>query len=249
MKFGAMNRRGFLGSTGRLAGGLLAVPWLAAGCVRVDSAAHPLAHAAEPEDAESKLTADQALEKLLAGNERFVREHAKHPRQSDERRRHVAKGQHPFAVVFGCADSRVTPELVFDQGVGDMFVIREIGHVMDDEPLASIEYAVEHLHVPLVVVLGHGGCGAVKAALDLMLKGAEPGGHITKVIERIKPAIAKARDRQGDVLDFAVRANTEYVASQMRAAKPVLAEFVEAKKVRIVGAHYDLQSGKVEVVA
>src|SRR3954451_10886779 len=122
--------------------------------------------AAWGQEAASGLSADQALSRLLAGNERFVAHKERHPDESAGRRRELVSGQHPFAVILGCSDSRVAPELLFDEGLGDLFVIRVAGNIVDDDILASIEYAVEHLGTKLVVVLGHEKCGAVSAAVS-----------------------------------------------------------------------------------
>ena len=182
------------------------------------------------------------LEQLAAGNARFVEGKATHFHESIERRSEVAKGQHPFAVIVGCADSRVPPELVFDQGLGDLFVVRVAGEVLGDASIGSIEYAVEHLGCELVVVLGHERCGAV----DAVVKGGDLPGHLSAFTPAILPVIEAAKKKGGDVLDNAVRANAARVARQLAECEPILSEFVHLQKLQVVGARYDLDTGVVE---
>lgn len=191
------------------------------------------------------VSADQALQKLMDGNKRYTEAKLKHPNQDPIRRAEMAKGQHPFAVIIGCADSRVPPEIIFDQGLGDLFIIRIAGNVIDNPGLGSIEYGVEHLGVTLVMVLGHEKCGAVDAAL----KGGEAAGHIGSLVEAIKPAVEKAKTEPGDALDNAVKENVKMVVAQLKASKPILAEMVEKGKIKIIGTRYDLDTGAVELIA
>ncbi|MGZ3428686.1 MAG: carbonic anhydrase [Polyangia bacterium] len=187
---------------------------------------------------------DQALRALVAGNQAFVAAGASCARQSPARRGEVAAAQHPIAVVIGCADSRVPPEAIFGQGIGDLFVIRVAGNVVDDAVLGSIEYAVEHLGVPLVVVLGHERCGAVQAALS-----EEPAhGHVDAIVRRIRAAIEHARKGPGDALDNAVRANVSASVHDVQSSTPVLAPLVDKGRVKVVGARYDLDTGAVELL-
>ena len=190
------------------------------------------------------ISTDQTLQKLTDGNRRYVAAKSVHPNQTAARRADVAEGQHPFAVIVSCSDSRVPPEVVFDQGVGDLFVVRVAGHIVDDVALGSIEYAVAHLGAPLIVVLGHERCGAVDAAV----KGGEAHGHIGSLVEAIQPAVKKAKGRPGDALDNAVRANVKYVVGKLRSAGPFLDARVRKGALKIVGARYDLDDGKVEVM-
>ena len=185
-----------------------------------------------------------ALSRLLAGNHRYVTGTVAHPNQTAGRRRTVASSQHPFAIILGCSDSRVPPEVVFDQGLGDLFVIRVAGNIADPAALGSIEYAAEHLGVGLVVVLGHSRCGAVDAAV----KGGEAPGHIPVLVDAIMPAVEKTREQPGDRLDNAVKANALLVAEQLRTSDPVLSHLVHDGKLRVVAARYDLESGKVDVL-
>jgi carbonic anhydrase len=191
-----------------------------------------------------KLTGAEALRKLLDGNERFVSGNANHPDQSGERRISLAKGQSPFAIVLTCADSRVSPELFFDQGLGDLFVIRNAGNVLDDHVIGSMEYAVEHLHVPLIVVVGHEKCGAVSAAVA----GGDVPGHLRSLVESIQPSVDATKDLPGDKVDNAVRDNARRVASILNHVEPVLKQAVADGSLTIVAARYDLTSGKIEIL-
>jgi carbonic anhydrase len=188
-------------------------------------------------------TADEALKMLVDGNARFVSGNAIHPDQSAERLASVVSSQHPFAVIVSCSDSRIPPEIVFDQGVGDVFVIRTAGEVMDDATIGSIEYAVEHLGVPLVVVMGHDSCGAVKATIE----GEEAVGHIASLVEAIKPVVKDCRaEGEYNLLNRSIDANTEMVVGQLTSSEPILKEFSSEGKLKIVSARYHLDTGAVE---
>jgi carbonic anhydrase len=188
-----------------------------------------------------------ALRALLEGNARYVEAKLTHPDQTAARRAELVGEQHPFAVIFGCSDSRVPAEIVFDQGLGDLFVVRVAGPVLDDAVLGSLEFAALELRVPLILVLGHERCGAVTAALDVLDKGTTPPGHISHLVDAISPAVKRVRGRPGDVLDNAVRANIELVVEKLRTSRQVLANQVSSGKLRIVGARYDLDRGRVDV--
>lgn len=138
-------------------------------------------------------TPAQAWADLCAGNQRFVAGHNRHPRQSSDDRARLVQGQRPKAVVFGCSDSRVAAEIVFDQGLGDLFVVRTAGHVVDASVLGSLEYAVDILDVPLIAVLGHDSCGAVKASVDAVDDLVIPGGYVRDIVERVTPSILAGR--------------------------------------------------------
>jgi carbonic anhydrase len=190
------------------------------------------------------LTPDRALQELLIGNRRYASDAGHHPRQSAYRRAEVASGQHPFAVVIGCSDSRVPPEVIFDCGLGDLFVIRAAGHVLGDTDYASAQYAAEHLGVNLIVVLGHSSCGAVKAALD----GMQAPGHLGVLLARLQPALAAASGQPGDPLANAVLENVRMAVARLKAEGPILPAMIAAGKLAVVGAHYDLSSGLVTLV-
>lgn len=189
----------------------------------------------------TSVTADVARQKLLDGNKHFVEAKLLHPDQSAERRTEVAKGQHPFAAVVSCSDSRVPPEIIFDQGVGDLFVVRLAGNILDDAAIGSLEYAVEHLGVSAIVVLGHERCGAVEATL----KGGEAPGHIGSLTHAIQPAVEKTKGLPGDALDNAVRANVANGVELLKESAPILKEAVEKHHLTVIGARYDLDDGAV----
>jgi len=192
----------------------------------------------------SAVNGDAAQQKLIAGNKRYVDARLSHPNQTARRRTEVAQGQHPFAAIVSCADSRVPPEIIFDQGLGDLFVIRLAGNILDDAALASLEYAVDHLGVKYIMVLGHERCGAVEATI----KGGEAPGHIGVLIKAIQPAVDKVRNQPGDLLDNAVRANITMVVQQLKSSPPILAELVKKGALAIVGACYDLEDGVVAIL-
>jgi carbonic anhydrase len=182
---------------------------------------------------------------LKQGNERFVAGRPEHPSQSIEHRASLAVAQRPTAVLFGCADSRVAAEIIFDQGLGDMFVVRTAGHVIDSAVLGSIEYAVTVLHVPLIVVLGHDSCGAVKATLDALDKGQVPGGFVRDVVERVTPSIMLGR-REGltRVDEFETRHVVE-TGNQLLSRSSAIADRVERNQLAIIGVTYRLADGRV----
>ena len=202
---------------------------------------------AAPERPEEITDPDQALDLLRQGNARFVAAREQHTAHTIERRLHVASGQHPFAVVLACADSRVPPELVFDQGLGDLFVVRTAGQVLAPPVLGSIQYGVEHLHVPLILVLGHEKCGAVSATLEAVQTGAAATGTaIDSLVEAIRPAVERARagSDEAHLLAEAVRCNVTGEVETLT-TDPLLAEAVAAGHLRIAGATYDLDEGVV----
>lgn len=185
-----------------------------------------------------------AWKALKEGNERFVAGKPQHPSQSAEHRASLAAAQKPTAVVFGCGDSRVAAEIIFDQGLGDMFVVRTAGHVVDSAVLGSIEYAVSVLNVPLIVVLGHDGCGAVKATLAALEDGAVPGGYVRDVVERVTPSILLGRrDWLTSVDEFEAR-HVRETAAQLLARSTVVAERVAAGTLGIACVTYRLAEGR-----
>lgn len=192
----------------------------------------------------STVSGDVTQQKLIVGNKRYVDARPSHPNQTPQHRKVVAKGQHPFAAILSCSDSRVPPEILFDQGLGDLFVIRLAGNILDDAALASLEYAVEHLGVKYIMVLGHERCGAVEAAL----KGGEVPGHIGSLVKAIQPAVEKAKNQPGDLLDNAVRANITIVVQQLKSSEPILEELVKKGDLTVVGARYDLDDGVVVIL-
>ena len=194
--------------------------------------------------ASGSLLADIALKRLQAGNAHFVDDISTRSNKHAKRRAEVAEKQKPFAIVVSCSDSRVGPEVVFDQGLGDLFVVRTAGHAVDDVGLGSIEYAVEHLGASLILVLGHERCGAVAATVA----GGKAHGHLPAIVKAIQPAVAKTKGQPGDAADNAVRANVREVVARLKAAGPVLAERVTDGKLKVAGARYDLDTGRVEII-
>jgi carbonic anhydrase len=188
-----------------------------------------------------------ALQSLVEGNARFVEGRPQHPNQDVDRRAELQSGQDPFAVVFGCSDSRVAAEIIFDRGLGDLFMVRTAGHVVDSAVLGSVEFAVDVLGVPLVVVLGHDHCGAVTAAAQAVESGQMPPGYVRDIVERITPAVMATRTTGGTVDDM-VAENVRQAASLLLERSPILARAVEGGRCRIVGVVYDLADGRVRTV-
>jgi carbonic anhydrase len=190
------------------------------------------------------LDSSKALERLLDGNRRFMAGQPAHPHQGADRRAELMCGQEPFAAILTCSDSRVPPEIIFDCGLGDLFVMRVAGNVLDKVLLGSIEYAAEHLGVRLVMVLGHSHCGAVTAAVE----GGHPSGHIKSLTKRIRPAVQQAATSGGDAIDAAVTANVQLDVAKLRASQPILAHLIAEGKLLIVGARYELETGQVRLL-
>ncbi len=186
----------------------------------------------------ASVSADAALAKLKEGNARFVNSKVSAGKPTAARRAETAQGQHPFAIILGCADSRTSPEIIFDQNLGDIFVDRNAGNLVDDHTLGTIEYGVEHLGVRLIVVLGHERCGAVQAAVA---SDSAPG-HIQSLVRDIQPAVQAVKGKPGDQVHLAVAENARLMAEEIRTK----ANFGDlAKDVKIIPAVYDLDTGKV----
>ncbi|MDT5015281.1 MAG: carbonic anhydrase [Mycobacterium sp.] len=190
----------------------------------------------------SPVTAWKALKE---GNERFVAGEPAHPSQSIEDRARLSHGQKPTAVLFGCADSRVAAEIIFDQGLGDMFVVRTAGHVVDSAVLGSIEYAVTVLNVPLIVVLGHDSCGAVQATLAAIDDGVVPGGYVRDIVERITPSVLQGRHAGLTRVDEFETRHVNDTVTQLRVRSSSIAERLAAGTLAIVGLTYHLAEGRV----
>ncbi|MEX0875767.1 MAG: carbonic anhydrase [Actinomycetota bacterium] len=189
---------------------------------------------------------DEALRALLDGNRRYVGKETVHPDRSEERRAALTGGQEPFATILGCSDSRVPAEIVFDQGLGDLFVVRTAGHVVDEAVLGTLEFGVSELGVPLIFVLGHERCGAVEVTNRAIDDPADAEGSTRSLIEAIMPALVRASNRPGDLLNNAVRANIEMTIERLEAS-PVIASALSQGKIKIAGGLYDLDTGLVEV--
>lgn len=186
----------------------------------------------------------QALTRLLAGNQRFVERKPQYPNQSPKRLQAITQAQYPFATILGCADSRVPTEIIFDQGLGDLFVVRVAGNVASDTAIASLEYAASVLGSQLIVVLGHRRCGAVAAAM----KNEPLPGKMGYLIEDIKPALAQVNLTSGKIEEAGVIANIQYQAEQLLKKSMILAKLVRLGKIKIVGAVYDIDTGKVSIL-
>ena len=213
------------------------------------AAGFPLALTAK---APARPDADAVLAKLLEGNKRFVKGKLAHPRRKPEDFAGLAEGQAPLAVIVGCADSRVSPELLFDQGVGDLFVVRIAGNVVNGAGptiKGSIEYGVAELGAPLVLVLGHSQCGAVKAAVKHIDAKDKLPGAIEALVEAIRPAVVKSKGEAGDALENAIRANVAIGVERLKTLDPILTPAVKQGKVKVVGAVYDLKTGAVKVTS
>jgi carbonic anhydrase len=210
------------------------------------AAARPAAHTRHSPQF-TRASATIALAHLMNGNERFAGGRTEHPRQGAAVRRELAAGQHPRAIVLSCADSRVPPEIVFDQGLGDLFVVRVAGNTLDAATVASIEYAVEHLEAPLIVVLGHHACGAVKAALTTEPKAAG-SPDLERLLQTIGPAVRPyaAESAKSPTLDRAVRANVDASLLGLRRRSAIVRERADAGLLTLVPALYRLEDGRVE---
>ena len=196
------------------------------------------------------LTADQALEKLKAGNARYVANPQLCVADLTNNRSTVAKGQAPWASFVSCADSRVPPELLFGGvGLGELFVSRNAGNMVDTATMGTLEYGAEHLGVPLIVVLGHERCGAVAAAVEVFKTGAKLPGSIGPMVKPIVPAVKAISKKEGDMVDNAVRENARMTAEKIKTQSPIIAHLIKAGKVKVVAARYDLDDGKVEFFA
>ncbi len=193
---------------------------------------------------EPTISAEQALQLLLEGNQRFVAGKLEHPNQTPARRAEVAKGQHPFAAVLACSDSRTPPEIIFDRGLGDLFVVRVAGNVADKVVIESLDYSVKHLGVRVVMVLGHRRCGAVIAAVE---GHEEEEKDVGPMLKELDPAVAATKGMPGDPVENAVRENVKLVVKNL-AASQELSAMVKSGELKIVGGIYDLDTGTIEML-
>jgi len=242
----ALNRRHFLTMLGL--GGTFAAMSLG-NLNRAEAAQHAVGLPAKPDyfstPQASGVSSDDALARLLEGNKRFVAGKATYPHLDDARKAEAAKGQAPFASIISCSDSRVPPELIFDAGLGDLFVARTAGNIADDVVIGSIEYSIAVLGSSLLVVMGHERCGAVVAAVE----GKPLPGKISLLADAIKPAVDKVRAGGGDIVDASVRENVKMTVAKLTAMGPILADYIKAGNLKIVGMRYDLDDVKVEIIA
>jgi carbonic anhydrase len=201
-----------------------------------------------PPKKENILSPQAALQRLVKGNERYVdgvskRHDFRHEREA------LTKGQNPFAGILSCADSRVAPEYAFDTGRGDLFVCRVAGNFLNTDVVASFEYAVQVLHTPLLMVLGHESCGAVDAAIKSIRDGTTLPGHLPALVEAIGPAVKDTQGKPGDALENAIKQNVLLNVERLKAATPIIEAFVSEKKVHVVGAVYNLEDGHIELLS
>jgi carbonic anhydrase len=189
------------------------------------------------------MSAADSLKLLLEGNQRFINGNLEHPNQSVARRVETAKGQHPFAAVLSCSDSRTSPEIIFDRGLGDLFVARVAGNVADQVVIESLDYSVKHLGVRLVMIMGHNRCGAVTAAVA----GHEEEGDVGPMLTELRPAVEASKGMPGDRVENAVRENVKLVMAKL-ATSAELSAMVKSGELKIVGGVYDLDSGKIEML-
>ncbi len=208
--------------------------------------ASQFAAAADPAHSDQPSVAPaEAISKLKEGNGRYTSGNLQHPGQTTERRAELTKSQHPFTIIVSCSDSRVPPEIVFDQGLGDLFIVRVAGNVINDEGLGSIEYSVDHLGTRLILVLGHQSCGAVKAARETIAAKGKAPGHIESLVTAIQPAVeATAKDD----LDATIKANIKHVVQALRSSTPILKAKVDSGDVQVIGGYYSLDTGAVTFI-
>ena len=198
----------------------------------------------EPAVAQNDITPDLALQKLMTGNQRFVNQKRENPHQTVARLTEVARGQKPFAAILGCADSRFPTEIIFDQGLGDLFVCRVAGNVATPEEIGSLEYGTLVLGAKVLMIIGHERCGAV----DATIKGAQVPGQIGSLIDAIKPAIESSKNQTGDSLENAIKANVLLQTERLKAS-PVISQLIKEGKLKVVGGYYDLDTGAVSMVS
>ncbi|MGI4896297.1 MAG: carbonic anhydrase [Janthinobacterium lividum] len=227
-----LNRRRMIGALGLTGAG-----------ITLGVGASP-ASAAEPWPS----TGDAALNRLIAGNIRFATGQAHHSGQDVDAVHASAQGQHPFVIALGCSDSRVSPELLFDEGVGAVFDQRVAGGIVDSAILGSIEFAVGEFAPPLLLVLGHERCGAVSATVKVVESGGRGPEHVQRIVEAIRPAVLAVRDQPGDLIENAVRENTRMVTEQLVKRSRIIRRAVRAGSLDVRGARYDLDTGLVEVL-
>jgi carbonic anhydrase len=242
-----MSRRNFLSALGTSSAAIAFSTYIPSAS-GMNMNADPMGMATQPLKINFSMTPEDAMQRLMDGNKRYIAAKAEHPAQTAERRVEVAKHQAPFAAILGCIDSRVPPEIVFDQGLGDLFVMRTAAGVLADVVVGSIEFAVAEYGIPLVIVLGHERCGAVSATIDALKANQKGEGHISSIVTAITPAVKKAESMSGDLLDNTVSANAKLIAEQLAKTAPILAEAVTAKKLSIVAARYDLDDGVVQIL-
>jgi carbonic anhydrase len=220
-----------------------------AGAAAASLAIAPAAFAQKaPPKPQNDLSSDAALDRLKKGNARYVKGVTKRHDFTHEREA-LTKGQNPFAGILSCADSRIGPELAFDTARGDLFVCRLAGNFLNDDVIASFEYGVSVLNVPLLMVLGHQSCGAIDAAIKSIKDGTTLPGHLPSLVTALTPAVKGSAGQPGDALDNAIKQNVILTVEKLKTASPIIDKFVADKKVRVVGGVYRLDTGKVELLS
>jgi len=195
------------------------------------------------------LTPALAWRRLREGNERFVNGETSHPNQDASRRSSLVENQHPFAVIFGCSDSRLAAEIIFDVGLGDVFVVRTAGQVIDDAVLGSLEYSVAVLGVPLIVILGHDSCGAVSATKSAVETGEMPAGFIRDLVERITPSVLTSlRNDETDVNDMVVE-HVKQTSQRLVDSSRVISDAIGSGRTAVIGLSYSLAEGRANLVS
>jgi len=227
--------------------GLLKLGMAAAASLAVTPAAIAKSDKKPVPKPENVMSPDAALERLMQGNARYIdgvsrRHDFKHEREA------LSAGQNPFAAILSCADSRIAPEYCFDSARGDLFVCRIAGNFASDEMTASLEYAVQVLNTPLIMVLGHEACGAVDATIKSVKDGTTLPGHLPSLVAALKPAVDAVKNDSGDMLVNAIKRNVALNVDKLRSAPPILKAFADNKKIRVVGGVYELRTGKVNLL-
>lgn len=202
----------------------------------------------QPAPRHERRTPAQAWAEIVAGNRRFQLGQSAHPHQSIQSRERVAEGQHPFAALFGCADSRVAAEIVVDQGLGDVFVVRTAGHVVDPSVLGSLEFGVAVLDIPLIVVLSHTACGAIAATLSAVESGDIPGGFLRDLVERVSPSILTARRAGLTGRDAIGQEHLRHTTQLIAERSALIARRITDGSLAVVGAQYDLTTGATDLI-
>lgn len=191
-----------------------------------------------------QLTGLEALQRLREGNRRFAAGRLIHDNQSPARRAEILEHQHPFATIFTCSDSRVAPEIIFDQGLGDLYIVRVPGHFLDSRILGALEYSIEALAIRLILVLGHEQCGMIKAALE----GKQQSAHIGEIIQILEPSVKYSRRRPVDLVETAVRSNVELTVARLRESDSSIGKLAVENQLLVTGAFYHLSSGEVRMI-
>ncbi len=240
-----LSRRAWFGVAGTTAVGVLAACGPSKNAATTSTVTVPEGpHFATETPRPDIMIADTALTELKQGNQRFVTAAMTHPDQSPQTRLSISQAQKPFAIVLSCSDSRLPPEVIFDQGLGDLFTVRVAGNIVDPAGLGSIEYAVGHLGTPLIVVLGHQNCGAVSATLDSLQHHSEPHGDVAALITAITPAVAVAQQRPGDLLVNTINANIEQSRDLITRSSQLQGP-LDSGALKIVTGYYSLDDGAV----